>query len=347
MNRIAALELLAAVVLGSLVGVRPAPAQQEQELMQRFMDEAPKRWEEYERFATQLQGTVRYAYVRSVLDENAPQYEDKVQYTVKQNARCALVGGQHPSVKGSNDDPIEYLFFTNPKYTAHLRRNLQVKGDYLLKEFSEVPNTVPSRAPRPIKAWAVVSLSPQFSFHDSLLSERIRDGSLRVKNIKQESGGDATLIRADFECVLGPPKYKPVIMVGSMLLEPSKAWSIREIGERLPTTEPETEIRTLYETADHPSGFPLIRRESRSNQIIFNQKKVRNQYEIDYDIRVDERIPDSEFTLSAFGLPEPAGVIWERPTPYYIWILAAAAGCGALALLFRYLARRRPSGAPS
>ncbi len=52
-------------------------------------------------------------------------------------------------------------------------------------------------------------------------------------------------------------------------------------------------------------------------------------------------LPETEFTLSAFGLPEPVGVTWEKPTPLYVWLLAAAGGCAVLALLLRLPVRRR------
>ncbi len=55
--------------------------------------------------------------------------------------------------------------------------------------------------------------------------------------------------------------------------------------------------------------------------------------------------PVEEFTLSAFGLPEPVGVTWKKPTPTYVRILVAAGACGGLALLFRYLSRRKPETA--
>ncbi|HEY1487878.1 MAG TPA: hypothetical protein VGF84_17360 [Micromonosporaceae bacterium] len=51
--------------------------------------------------------------------------------------------------------------------------------------------------------------------------------------------------------------------------------------------------------------------------------------------------PEREFTLTTFGLPEPVGVVWETPTPRYVWWLIAAAGFLVLAVGFRYLARRR------
>jgi hypothetical protein len=50
---------------------------------------------------------------------------------------------------------------------------------------------------------------------------------------------------------------------------------------------------------------------------------------------------ESKFRLSAFGLPEPAGVVWPRPTPRYLWFLSAAIGLAVLAIGFRWLSRRR------
>jgi hypothetical protein len=63
--------------------------------------------------------------------------------------------------------------------------------------------------------------------------------------------------------------------------------------------------------------------------------------------------PDSEFTLSQFGLPEALSFVpRKKSVPLYVWILATAAGCAALAFGLRYLARRRavpstPPPAPS
>jgi hypothetical protein len=54
-------------------------------------------------------------------------------------------------------------------------------------------------------------------------------------------------------------------------------------------------------------------------------------------------LPESDFTLSAFGFPEPPGVEWKRPFPYYL----VAAGVGTLCLgafFFRARARRAAVG---
>ncbi|MDY3555512.1 hypothetical protein R5W24_004655, partial [Gemmata sp. JC717] len=56
---------------------------------------------------------------------------------------------------------------------------------------------------------------------------------------------------------------------------------------------------------------------------------------------------ESEFSLTAFGLPEPEGVAWEKRTPSYVWALTATGVFAALAAVFRVLMvrRARTSGA--
>ena len=59
-----------------------------------------------------------------------------------------------------------------------------------------------------------------------------------------------------------------------------------------------------------------------------------------HTVEAVNRIPEAEFTLPAFGLPEPPG--FEAPrTPLYVWLLGLAALCFALTVGFRLLARRR------
>jgi hypothetical protein len=51
--------------------------------------------------------------------------------------------------------------------------------------------------------------------------------------------------------------------------------------------------------------------------------------------------PDSDFTLSAFGLPEPFGIEWEKPTPWWLYIGGGTLGLIALAALgYRLFGRR-------
>jgi hypothetical protein len=53
-----------------------------------------------------------------------------------------------------------------------------------------------------------------------------------------------------------------------------------------------------------------------------------------------KEIPDAEFTLSAFGLKEPLGVTWDRPTPWYIWLSVVAISCLVLGFGLHWFRRR-------
>ena len=48
-------------------------------------------------------------------------------------------------------------------------------------------------------------------------------------------------------------------------------------------------------------------------------------------------LPESDFTLSAFGFPEPPGVEWKKPFPYYL----VAAGVGVVCMGVFFFLRLR------
>lgn len=105
----------------------------------------------------------------------------------------------------------------------------------------------------------------------------------------------------------------------------------------------DSENETEFETVDHPSGFPLLKsKTSRNMRHTYKDKenKTTSQVKIDYEWVVNDRIPDSEFTLTAFGLPEPGSDEMKKSTPLYVWILIAAAVSVGLAIGFFILARR-------
>ena len=48
-----------------------------------------------------------------------------------------------------------------------------------------------------------------------------------------------------------------------------------------------------------------------------------------------------DFTLTAFGLPEPVGVVWPKRTNHgWVWVALAGVGCIAVAVGFAVLKRR-------
>jgi hypothetical protein len=146
----------------------------------------------------------------------------------------------------------------------------------------------------------------------------------------------------DFECphaVDKPPPY--FVQGGTMMLDPAGYWTLIEgrfhIQDIIATGKIEIHIDYKFD-----NGVPIPVRYyqtgSRSNGTNFRE-------EFTYDWSVPARpLPESEFTLSHYGLPEPVGVVWEKRTPVYVWLLVAAGALLTLGIFFRWLARRLRRG---
>jgi hypothetical protein len=180
------------------------------------------------------------------------------------------------------------------------------------------------------------------------LSQLVVDSSYKFLKVSKEQDNERELVRLDYTYVYDNPKPgNQAKGGGSLFLDPSQCWCIRRakrssrmMSNGVPQVDQEHEIE--FETIDHPSGFPLVKTQTSRDSVYSYKTKKRlvTTSRIDYEWEVNDSVPDSEFTLSAFGLPEPAGETVKKPIPFYVWILIGAGVCAALALGFRYLARR-------
>ena len=72
--------------------------------------------------------------------------------------------------------------------------------------------------------------------------------------------------------------------------------------------------------------------------------KVNNKTDWEYDLIEPSPLPrDEEFTLSAFGLPEPPTSNNDAPIRWYLWLGLAGIGCILLAAYVHFQKRRRTS----
>lgn len=153
-------------------------------------------------------------------------------------------------------------------------------------------------------------------------------------------------VRVTYEARTAP--NRPVEVIAEWVdLDPAAAWSVRE-QDRIWDLGPARDTSHAWNTVElSPDGVPLLREKKvEYQQGSKDAVRVSRRVHLTYSCRVDKDVPEREFTLSAFGLPEPVGVVWEKPTPRYVWFLTAAGGCAALAVGFRFLARRKPAAAP-
>ena len=138
------------------------------------------------------------------------------------------------------------------------------------------------------------------------------------------------------------PDHPEHLSSGWLDLNPISAWSIQEADEKM--VDKSTTIAThIRITVDLKTGnIPLIREKVVDvRQETGGKVRVSRNLVYTYNCQIEKNVPETEFTLSAYGLPEPQGVSFSKPTPRYAWLLAAAGGSAALAVGLRFLARRR------
>lgn len=89
------------------------------------------------------------------------------------------------------------------------------------------------------------------------------------------------------------------------------------------------------------AGMPVRMTTNQVTKALKGSKVVHNVEAIEKHIYNYESIPVSDFTLSAFGFPEPHGVAWERRTPVYVWLIAVGVVCVAAFVVMRVRVRPR------
>jgi hypothetical protein len=306
-----------------------------------FDEEIISKWKAYEIFSRSLQGTVSgsgtlptgksYNYV----------------YHYKQNRECTCFNrmGSEPS--------FESWFISNPGYAAEIKRSKESPSDVILLNYAEDSGAPIFGGRASVSDVAFAGTSPHFSYGSFRLSELAFRPEFKAKNKSKEQFNGRDLVRVDYvyDQAVQRDNLRQITTHGFAYFDPSRSWCIDRIQRNTQTinrgkVEMDEVWDDRYETTDHSSGFPLIKRQIHSMKRWDRRnpgpaKESSAESTIVYEFEVNDHVPDTEFTLSAFGLPEPRSDTVQKTTPLYIWILLGAAVCALLAFGFRYLARRR------
>ncbi len=264
----------------------------------------------------------------------------------RQNSHCAMICSSF----SSKDQSIERCLFANLHYAAEVQRKRDDPKNVVLRDRRQDPNAILSAVTLPLIDEVFVATSPHFIYCNTRLLEIVKMPFFRVKRIAKESLDGIDLVRIDHSYIHDETRNGVKTQSqrqGSMYFDPSRCWCIRRIKESevyLLNEKREHDWRwdVQYDVIDHPSGFPIIKTQTIHTTGSKNRDGVEQKHEgkvtMNYQLTVDDRVPDADFTLSAFGLPEPRE--FEKNWTY-LWIFTATAICLALSLGFRYLARRK------
>jgi hypothetical protein len=325
-------------LLSLVVGIGSLKGQTSEELQQRFLNEAPHRWEEYRAKIEQFDGTV------TVVMNVGSKPDFHVRFEYKHNSNCRLCLEQSLL----KESPAGSLFAYNTRYGFSLARKTAdqpwVVTGYNLRQDDSVTPEVRETLSRLILLRKLVRAST------TDLADLVREPTFRILRALPVSHDGEDLVQIEFdnshELALSSDKksgkkFDP-IQAGSLLLDPNRYWCVRACELRNKYINADAKIKVDVELRDLSAKFPVPKRIVESNdQTRPMGERLLVTFVTDFDLHEPLHLPpDDAFTLSAFGLPEPLGVTWSKPTRWYLWLSLAGALCLGGSGVFYWLKRR-------
>ncbi|HET6575839.1 MAG TPA: hypothetical protein VFG68_19715 [Fimbriiglobus sp.] len=234
----------------------------------------------------------------------------------------------------------------NPRYEFKLRKPFG-GTDWLLSGWQLAGENKPDYRPPVSYTPETLHLFSHLAFRGYPLSTLLASPGSKVISV-EASPIDGSLARVVFSFTDSSRPGFVSSYSGWLDLEPAAGWCVRQYDCRMTldaqgkTVSKRFICTNEYEKIDGSLSV-LTRVQCIDSDIKPDGGEINRQRRtFRFDTRYVDSVPDSEFTLTAFGLREPVGLAPEQTaTPVYIWLLAAAGMFGVLALLFRWLVRRR------
>lgn len=321
--RRAALGACLATLAGAALGLGD-----ERDWRRRFESEAPAAWEAYRQASRFAQGVYHF-------EDRAEEPPDRQEVEQKVNETCRLIRVNHVT------EGYSEVLAENPRYSFRLRSGRG--GEWVLTELNmaDRADTDPARELRTrLDAWRTSADGAiRIGSNAKLLTEVLSAPGTRITAVTPKSNAGAELVEVRFETRQASERD---IAGGTLLLDPARNWLPVQATAFIREKQVSGSHTTDYEYGPGPAFQPRRGVQKHEYTLTGEAEPMRYTRTWEGEFQIPARLPDSrEFTLSAFGLPEPVGVTWERPTPRYVWFLTAAAGCGLLGFALRWLGRRR------
>jgi hypothetical protein len=237
----------------------------------------------------------------------------------------------------------------NPRYAFRLKRR-PGKTDWLLAQLdvNVVDGSTVDIDGRPLREVIHNFVAQHFLRVESF----IRQPTFKILRVSAVHQGGRDLVRIDFDneheriTKKGSGVYNPY-QGGWFVLDPEHYWCLVEselVGE---WTEPHLTHfyrkpeRSTYEYRTGSNRFPILTRVVSREKPVPELKVPGIENIRVYDLRESAEPEDGEFTLTAYGLPEPVGMPLPRRSRTWLWLSLASGGVLCLGLFFGWLARRR------
>jgi hypothetical protein len=183
---------------------------------------------------------------------------------------------------------------------------------------------------------------------DQWLPDWYSQPGFKVTSAVSENRDNKGLCRIEFSWkptnrVQGPINQgETFIKEGWIVFDPAHSWCVDSFEAKAAWTScPNVIIRGRYDRTEHFEEKPTKYRYTDETSGTLNDgTNVHRELMADFQFLGDSATEDN-FTLSAFGFPEPAGAGSPKPIPRYLWLLSSAFLLLASRAIIRFFFRRR------
>jgi hypothetical protein len=308
--------------------------QYDEMLTKEFSNQAAARWADYIEQTKRLQGSFSYTVVQSDGTQN------RVTTEIKKGTenRLALKSTSQttPPKENAKEATVSVDGF-NPDYGFSLRR-ANVAMPWVLTALvdrQEVPSAVVEKSNKTADS-AVNGLL--YVTRESM-PQMLKQVEFRVIGCRHMRASGDELVLVDFDYPHDDLRRSEV-QGGSLVLDPSRFWCLRSFDVRFRVQTGGQGVMSFEVTKWRDSdGFPVPVAAVRSSDGVEDNVRYKVSWHYDYDLSIPDKLPpDGDFTLSAYGLPEPK--MAGRPIPLYVWAAAVGLCCVMVGVLLRWKATR-------
>lgn len=316
-----ALPLLAALVLNCAPGATLKG--QDSDAIRKFKAEAIRAWQEYLPHGKKMVGTW----------ESKDKVDGKLQaqgiVELKQNKNCCLV--IMPRAGRKEDETL--LFARNKDYFFAMRKKYQAR-DWVVTEIGMDKK----RLDEFDSTFLLDGLDHLFAVEPGIrLTELVALPYFKVVRARFVDLDNRKLVELEFDSSHEMPakNWRVRVQRGTLILDPANLWCLKRAN-----------LETVWFHPESPNARPakaVIEYTYRSERGVPVPEKTieRGRCELgatentrDYAIKLLD-VSDDEFYLSAFGFPEPKGVVRKQGSSYYFWFILVGVGGVALGYVLR------------
>jgi len=304
-------------------------------LARQFLEEGPRSWHDYAERVKHLQGTISFVVTQNLYDIRGQSTSE-----FKTNRNAKLVWKiRKEAQKGQQDDDEEEVYAINARYAFSLHRRFGARN-WIVSNLIDLTHAYPPPdLEEQFKRFHTDAVSNVLWILQDPLSDLVRRPSFRVVHCRKLPAGDEILAEVRFECPHKLDDKHLYVQAGTMMLDPKHLWILRSYSAQ--TNCPGVRGSVKFHVDELSEAAPALavpRQAVRQTHFVFDDGRHNRQvWRFENDLNVRPRLPDdAEFALSAFGLPEPAGIASPgRSVPLFVWVGVAAIACIALGLALR------------